>query len=244
MFFPYDSLEILYESDSYGPIATQAIADFYIEQARHAWSQACITFEEVDPIMTIEAPLNEFDNNIFGTQVYRDELENLNRNDILRVFRTARGDSINPQIIKAEDVVYIFLGPPFSSNKRGLFGLAFSASWENGKRLSHLTTGSLDTLALFTESKFNHIHLSPQAPPITLAHEFGHILGRYIGHDLVRDPHIIFPAMYPEPIDLNSDGIDDLDFTWFVNYQVNMKRRLPKEFIETVLQSSFWNNAN
>ena len=238
---PTAPFSIRYESDKYGQMAPQSKADLHIAQAKHAWMQGCIAFEEAGPMRIMDAPVGEDGLNIFEDQTYHDNIiVSLSENDMYQVFQKARDEFM----YQDKDVVYIFLGAPFDSNRKSLFGLAFSKTWENGSELEGTDSAYLTLLSIYSEGSvgFAHIHLSPQATPTTLAHEFGHILGRWFGHDNNFLPYFIFPAQ-DFAIDEDNDGIPEVDYGPLVNYQVNMKRRLTEGVINEARLSPLANTG-
>ena len=58
------------------------------------------------------APLDEGDIDIFENERYDDQFPITSKDEVLRVFQAAK-DSL---IITDQDVVYIFLAPPFGAN--------------------------------------------------------------------------------------------------------------------------------
>ena len=229
---PTAGSETMFDSDAYGGIATQKITNRFIEDTRRAWAQACIEFEEVTPLRTIDAPQDTA-----GKDIFLDQVSNIDIPDG-KEYPDTYTVYWKEQSSMANNIVYIYWGPPFYPYKADLEAFSYTPfTWNQAEEIWKTQEGCIEIptgtnrhrIRLFSILGKTQMYLSPIARPMTLAHEFGHILTRVPCHSENKERHIIFPETH-----FLSNG---KDYSPLANYQVNMRRRLKKSTIELARQS-------
>ena len=197
---------IAYSTDNRGPMVSQEIMNFFMDQTQISWSPACIQFETNGPALLLDAPKDES-----GIDIFLDGRNNSNpdksEDDLLVLY-----DSLSTTM--SQDTLYVFFGPQFRPLPSDTWGIA-KTIWSNVSGANY---------SKYTSDMHSYAYMSSQARPYTVAHEFGHILTRLTGH-AVQHLGVAKEEDGPQFLIFPSWPVDDSPTGQLVNYQVNKRRR-------------------